>query len=66
MRVSELRANMAMTEAFPDVWLPKRIDVLGSFVLAPGLFSVRYDIQYSGYREAATAGKYLGPTNRPR
>jgi hypothetical protein len=66
VRVSEMRANMAMTEAFPDVWLPKRIDVLGSFVLAPGLFSVRYDIQYSGYREAATAGKYLGPTNRPR
>ena len=36
VRVTELRANMAMTEAFPDVWLPKRIDVAGSFVLAPG------------------------------
>lgn len=66
VRVSELRASMDMTEAFPDVWLPKRVDVLGSFVLAPGLFSVRYDIQYSGYREAASAGKYLGPANRPR
>ena len=66
VRVTELRANMAMTEAFPGVWLPKRVDVLGSFVLAPGPFSVSYDIQYSGYREAATAGKYLGPSNRPR
>jgi hypothetical protein len=66
LRVSELRANMAMTEAFPNVWMPKRIDLAGSFVLAPGLFSLMYDIQYSGYREAATAGKYLGPSNRPR
>jgi hypothetical protein len=66
VRVTELHANMAMTEAFPNVWLPKRVDVAGSFVLAPGVFSVSYDIQYSGYREAATAGKYLGPANRSR
>ncbi len=66
VRVTDLRANMTMTEAFPSVWLPKRVDVLGAFVLAPGPFAVSYDIQYSGYREATTAGKYLGPTNRPR
>jgi hypothetical protein len=66
VRVTELRANMTMTQAFAGVWLPTRIDVMGSFVLAPGPFSVSYDIQYSGYREAATAGKYLGPSNRPR
>jgi hypothetical protein len=66
VRVTDLRANMQMTEAFPGVWLPRRVDVLGSFVLAPGPFSVTYDIQYGGYREAATAGKYLGPSNRRR
>lgn len=66
VRVTDLRANMVMTEAFPKVWLPKRVDLVGSFVLAPGLFSVSYDIAYGGYREAATAGKYLGPSNRPR
>ena len=66
VRVTELRANMTMTEAFVGVWLPRRIDVLGAFVLAPGPFSVSYDIQYSGYREATTGGKYLGPLNRPR
>jgi hypothetical protein len=66
VRVTELRANMTMTEAFTGVWLPKRIDVLGAFVLAPGPFSVSYDIEYSGYREATTGGKYLGPSNRPR
>lgn len=66
VRVTELRANMTMTEAFAGVWLPKRVDVAGAFVLAPGPFSVSYDIEYSGYREAATAGKYLGPANRAR
>ena len=64
VRVTDLRANMLMTEAFPGVWLPRRIDMIGSFVLAPGLFSVNYDIQYSGYREATTGGKYLGPSKR--
>ena len=66
VRVTELHANMLMTEAFPGVWLPRRIDVLGSLVLAPGPFAISYDIQYSGYREATTSGKYLGPSNRPR
>ena len=56
---------MAMTEAFPGVWLPKHVDVAGSFVLAAGLFSMAYDIQYSGYREAAATGRYLGPSSRP-
>jgi len=66
VQVSELRANMAMTEAFPGVWLPKQVDVAGSFVLAAGLFSMAYDIQYSGYREASASGRYLGPSGRPR
>jgi hypothetical protein len=57
VRVTDLRANMTMTEAFDGVWLPERIGVIGSFVLAPGPFSVSYDIRYSGYREAATAGR---------
>jgi hypothetical protein len=64
VRVTDFRANMSMTEAFPDVWLPKRVDVAGAFILAPGPFSVTYDIQYSGYREAAATGKYLGPSGR--
>ena len=66
VRVSDLSANMAMTEAFPSVWLPKQVEVAGSIVLAAGVFSLTYDIEYSGYREAATAGRYLGPSNRPR
>jgi hypothetical protein len=66
VRVTDLRANMTMTEAFAGVWLPQRIGAVGAFVLAAGPFSVAYDIHYSGYREATTGGRYLGPASRPR
>jgi hypothetical protein len=64
VRVTDLRANMLMSEVFAGVWLPRRIDMAGAFILAGGPFSVTYDIQYSGYREAATGTKYLGPKSR--
>ncbi len=61
VRVTDLRANMLMTEAFAGVWLPKRVDMMGALLLGGGPFSIAYDIQYSGYREATTGTKYLGP-----
>jgi hypothetical protein len=61
VRVTDLRANMLMNEAFAGVWLPRRVDMAGSLLLAGGAFSIAYDIQYSGYREATTGTKYLGP-----
>ena len=64
VRVTDLRANMLMSEVFAGVWLPRRIDMAGAFILAGGPFSVTYDIQYSGHREATTGTKYLGPKSR--
>jgi hypothetical protein len=64
VRVTDLKASMLMSEAFPGVWLPKRVDAAAAIVLAPGPFSVSYDIQYSGYREAATSSKYGGVSGR--
>jgi hypothetical protein len=64
VRVTDVRANMLMTEAFAGVWLPKRVDMLGTLLLAAGAFSITYDIQYSGYREAITGTRYLGPKGR--
>jgi hypothetical protein len=64
VRVTDLRANMLMSEVFAGVWLPKRVDMAGNILLAGGPFSIAYDIQYSGYREATTGTKYLGPKSR--
>jgi len=64
VRVTDLRANMLMSEVFAGVWLPKRVDMAGTILLGGGPFSIAYDIQYSGYREATTGTKYLGPKSR--
>jgi hypothetical protein len=64
VRVTDLRASMLMAQVFPGVWLPRRVDMTGAFLLAGGPFSVHYDVEYSGYREATTGTKYLGPSNR--
>jgi hypothetical protein len=63
-RVTDLKASMLMSEVFPSVWLPTRIDMSAGILLAPGPFSMTYDIQYSGHREAATSTNYLGVTGR--
>ena len=57
VRVADLKASMVMSEAFPGIWLPKRIDMTGAIVLAPGRFDMRYSLDYSGYREATVSAK---------
>src|SRR5262249_36113543 len=59
-RVTALKASMTMSETFPGVWLPKRIESSGSVVLAPGRFDIRYAIDYSDYREATVTTKVRG------
>jgi hypothetical protein len=56
-RVAELRASMVMSEAFPGIWLPRRIDTSGAVVLATGRLDIRYGLDYSGYREATVTTK---------
>jgi hypothetical protein len=51
-RVDDLQASMTMTEAFPGIWLPHRVEARMSMAFAPGTVGARYDIGYSGYREA--------------
>jgi hypothetical protein len=59
-RVGELKASMVMSEAFPGVWLPKRVDTTGAIVLAVGRLDIRYGLDYSNYREATVTTKITG------
>jgi hypothetical protein len=59
-RITELKASMVMSEAFPGVWLPKRVDTTGGMVLASGRLDVEYALDYSGYREATVSTKIHG------
>lgn len=64
LRVADVSATMVMGEAFPDVWLPQRIDMAGSVIVAPGRFDLSYRIDYIDYRQAdvtSTIRAHPGP-----
>jgi hypothetical protein len=51
-QVEELRASMTMGEAFPEVWLPRALDMRFGVAMAVGQFDVQYGIDYHDYRRA--------------
>ncbi|MGE0359335.1 MAG: hypothetical protein AB7H93_02805 [Vicinamibacterales bacterium] len=51
-RVDDLQASMTMAEAFPGIWLPQQVEARMAMAFAPGTVAARYDITYSGYKEA--------------
>lgn len=57
VRVDDILASMEMGQPFPGVWLPRRIDGTGAVTLALGTFELRFDVNYTDYREAATGAK---------
>src|SRR5262245_34974992 len=60
LRVDDLKASMSMSQPFKDVWLPRDVEFYFSSMLAIGSFSVRYHLDYHGYREAKTSGRIKG------
>ena len=57
VRVDDVMASMEMGQPFQGVWLPRRIDGNGAVTLALGTFELRFDVEYSDYREASTGAK---------
>ncbi|MFN7980375.1 MAG: hypothetical protein U0Q11_00815 [Vicinamibacterales bacterium] len=44
-------ASMSMSQPFPDVWLPKQLEMNISMMLAVGSVELRYSLQYDNYRQ---------------
>jgi hypothetical protein len=57
--VTDITASMTMTEAFPEVWLPRRVDVRFGAMFAVGAVDARYRVDYLDYRQATTAGRLV-------
>ena len=51
-RVSDAHASMTMGQPFPDVWLPRSLELQAGLTLAVGDFDLRYALEYSDYRRA--------------
>jgi len=57
LHVDDLKAAMTMSQPFPDVWLPRDVDMLFSATMAMGSFNVHYRLDYHDYRQAETSSR---------
>lgn len=57
VRLNDVKASMTMHTPFPDVWLPKNVEMYFSMMLAVGEIDVRYRITYENYKLATTTSR---------
>ena len=58
------KASMIMDQPFPDVWLPRNLEVTLTMTLAVGAFDLRYALSYHDYRRADVTSRVGIPDNR--
>ena len=61
VKVDTIKASMTMGQPFPEVWLPKDIDLHAALTTAIGQFSFRGMLNYHDYREANVTSKVFIP-----
>lgn len=57
VRIGDVEATMRMGQAFPNVWLPKSIEMHFEMMLAVGAVDATYRVGYLNYKEAAVTYK---------
>ena len=57
VRISNVEATMQMGQAFPNIWLPKSIEMQFEMMLAVGAVDATYRVDYENYKEAAVTYK---------
>jgi hypothetical protein len=57
VRVGDMRAGMKMAQAFPNIWLPRSIEMQFQMMLAVGAVDASYRVEYLNYKEAAVTYK---------
>lgn len=61
VHVNDARASMTMSQSFPEVWLPRDVEVALALTVALGQFDVRYTLAYHNYRRADVTTKITIP-----
>jgi hypothetical protein len=62
--VNDVNATMTMGQPFPDIWLPKGVDVAVAMTVAVGQFNLNYGLQYHDYRRADVSSNIRIPEVR--
>ena len=57
VRIGDVEATMQMGQAFPNVWLPKSIEMQFEMMFALGAVDAKYRVEYLNYKEAAVSYK---------
>ena len=57
VRIGDVQATMQMGQAFPNIWLPKSIEMKFEMMLAVGAVDASYRVEYENYKEAAVTYK---------
>ena len=52
VHVDDVRASMTMGQPFPDVWLPRSLEMNAALTFALGSVEFRYALDYHDYRQA--------------
>jgi len=52
VHVDDVRASMTMGQPFPDVWLPRGLEMNAALTLALGSVEFHYTLDYHDYRQA--------------
>jgi hypothetical protein len=61
MRVDEVTASMNMGQPFPDVWLPRDLQIDAAMSIVSGQYYVHYGVEYHDYRQADVTSKIKIP-----
>jgi hypothetical protein len=64
VRVSDVTASMTVGQMFPDVWLPRGLEMDVAMTLAAGPIDLHYTLDYHDYRQADVTSKIGIPDGR--
>jgi hypothetical protein len=57
-RLDSVRASMTMSQPFPDVWLPRDLELLVDAQVAVSRFDIRWSVEYRNYRQPDVKSKF--------
>jgi hypothetical protein len=52
VNIGGIHATMTMGQPFPEIWLPRDMNFLATFMVAVGQVEARYSLEYHDYRQA--------------
>jgi hypothetical protein len=58
VHVDNFGVSMTMSQPFPDVWLPRSLELTAAMSLALGRFDLRYALDYHDYRQADVKARF--------